>query len=82
MITNHASRFVFDALHLERGAAPREAMEGKQPFDVESLPRRAYSMMVVCDGWTEPRHARIVLRDGDPARVSHGMCAECEEKMK
>lgn len=37
--------------------------------------------MVVCDGWTEPKHPRIVLSIGDPTRVSHGMCATCEQAM-
>lgn len=38
--------------------------------------------LVVCDGWTEPKHPRKVLKDGDPARVSHGLCAECDEAMR
>ena len=36
-------------------------------------------LLVVCDGWVEPRHPRKVLQDGDPARVSHGICPECLE---
>ena len=38
--------------------------------------------LVVCDGWTNPRHPRVVLRDGDPARVSHGMCEACKRAME
>ena len=38
--------------------------------------------LVVCTGWTEPRHARIVLRQGDATRVSHGMCPACEKAME
>lgn len=37
--------------------------------------------MVVCDGWTEPRHPRIILKDGDPTRTSHGMCEACEQQL-
>lgn len=42
----------------------------------------AETPIAVCDGWTEPRHARIVLKDGDPSRVSNGMCPACERAMK
>ncbi len=38
----------------------------------------ADALMVVCDGWTEPRHARKVLRVGNTDSISHGMCPECE----
>lgn len=36
---------------------------------------------VVCDGWIEPRHARTILKLGDPSQVSHGMCKDCEQQM-
>ncbi len=38
----------------------------------------AKALTVVCDGWTEPRHGRKVLKAGDPDRVSHGMCPDCQ----
>jgi hypothetical protein len=35
-------------------------------------------MTVVCDGWTDPKHPRRMLRPGDPgAGVSFGMCDAC-----
>ena len=39
-------------------------------------------MLTVCDGWTSPPHARIVLSgtdDGSP--VSNGLCKACEAAM-
>lgn len=39
------------------------------------------AVTVVCDGWTEPRHARIILKQSTSELVSHGMCAECDEEM-
>lgn len=40
-------------------------------------------MVTVCTGWTEPRHATIVLKpeDGGQPGVSHGMCKECERRV-
>ena len=36
------------------------------------------TMTVVCDGWTEPKHPRRLLRRGDAdAGVSFGMCDAC-----
>ena len=36
------------------------------------------TMTVVCDGWTEPKHPRRLLRRGDAhAGVSFGMCNAC-----
>lgn len=38
---------------------------------------------VVCSGWpVGNEHPVIVLKAGDPSAVSHGMCAECEARMK
>lgn len=39
-------------------------------------------LMVVCDGWTEPRHPRVVLKAGDPEQISHGMCKACHEQIR
>lgn len=36
---------------------------------------------VVCDGWTEPRHPRIVLKFGS-LQVSNGMCEACQREME
>ena len=41
-----------------------------------------YLPLVVCDGWTEPRHSRRILKNGNPQHVSHGMCRECSNKMQ
>ena len=40
-------------------------------------------MLVVCDGWTDPRHARIVLRSTDDGSglVSNGLCPAGESAM-
>lgn len=38
--------------------------------------------LVVCDGWIEPRHPRVVLQDGDLAHLSHGMCPTCSAVMR
>ncbi len=40
------------------------------------------TVLVVCDGWTYPKHPRKVLKDGDPTRVSHGLCEECAQAME
>lgn len=39
------------------------------------------ALTVVCDGWTEPRHARVVLTAGDPEQISHGMCDDCSRQL-
>lgn len=36
---------------------------------------------VVCDGWVEPRHPRVVMMEGDPKRISHGICEECSNAL-
>ena len=43
---------------------------------------RARAVTVVCDGWAEPRHPRIILTPGDPSRISHGMCPACATHME
>ncbi len=42
----------------------------------------AKALTVVCTGWTEPRHETLVLKHGDPARVSHGLCPTCDAEMR
>ncbi len=42
----------------------------------------ARALTVVCNGWTEPRHAPVILKHGDPERVSHGMCQACVKAME
>ena len=40
-------------------------------------------LLVVCDGWVEPRHPRIVLQDGDlEGLISHGICEACKEAVE
>ncbi len=39
-------------------------------------------MTIVCDGWTNPRHPRIILKQGGPGPVSHGMCPACAKAMQ
>jgi hypothetical protein len=36
---------------------------------------------VVCDGWANNRHPRIVMEAGDPQRISHGICDACMAAM-
>lgn len=40
-----------------------------------------HDITVVCDGWTEPRHPRVVIKQGNPRVISHGMCAECQRAL-
>lgn len=58
-----------------RGIQPAIASDSTSSgFDSRQAPP---NLTVVCDGWTQPRHARKVLRRGDSKYVSHGMCDEC-----
>ena len=69
----------------ERAAQATATRDLEEPAPVDQTAERlgiGYRRpMSVCDGWTEPRHARKILSPGDPARVSHGMCASCEKDM-
>ena len=50
---------------------------------ITSSPLRRTAITVVCDGWTFPRHARVILEPGDLTQpVSSGMCAECQRRME
>lgn len=83
-----ADRRIFDAV--KTAVRPRlrtwnnreRSMRDELPVErLGSIPKTT-PPLIVCDGWTEPRHPRKVLGDGDPARVSHGMCPACQKAME
>ena len=60
--------------------ARREFQEVSHAHQAGEIPA---TLTTVCDGWTNPRHARVVLVQGDDSQpLSHGMCAECQRRME
>lgn len=93
MITETESRFIFDTIHrVGRLGGFTPSLESPERSGTLEPPASlqehadailARMILTVCDGWTEPKHARIILEDGDPAQpISHGMCATCSAAMQ
>lgn len=83
-----ADRRIFDAFHqtpasIARAKAIQRAERIAAGVDVETgRPFPLAPPMVICSGWIEPRHEPIVLKDGDPTRISHGMCQHCSDALE